>query len=105
MWVFGDNGVYMFSPDGKEEKNFIESEKICDPKEEFTGKSYMYCRLNDIVSDGKKFVWAAINRNDPTIQVFDIDTGSLVGNFKTCSSPTSLEYHPLRDGKESKQYI
>lgn len=54
--------------------------------------------IKDIVSDGKKYVWAAINRaGNPHIYAFDIDSASLVGSFQTCSSPDSLEYHPLRD--------
>ena len=31
------------------------------------------------------------------MNVFDIDTGALVGGFKACEGPEALEYHPLRD--------
>lgn len=41
------------------------------------GKSWQYCRFNDVQSDGKRFVWAA--KRDGQISVLDIDTGSLVG--------------------------
>ncbi len=97
MWLFGETGVYVYSPDGRQQKNHISGEAICDSKEDFEGPSYMYCRFNDIVSDGKKYVWAALNRGKPTIDVFDIDTGSVVGSFDTCHGPRSLEYHALRD--------
>ena len=97
MWLFGENGVQAYSPDGKELKNSISSENLCDKKEDHVGPSYMYCRFFDIVSDGKKYVWAAINRHEPRINVFDIDTASLVGSFTTCEDPNSLEYHSLRD--------
>mmetsp|Transcript_24099 Transcript_24099/g.33878 ORF Transcript_24099/g.33878 Transcript_24099/m.33878 type:complete len:315 (-) Transcript_24099:283-1227(-) len=97
MWIFGESGVYVYSPDGKEQKSHIDSEQICESKEDFDGPSYQYCRFSDIISDGKKYVWAAVNRGIPTIDLFDINTGSIVGTFESCHSPSSLEYHPLRD--------
>lgn len=97
MWLFGEGGVYVYSPDGRVQKNHIDGSAVCQSKEDFEGPSYMYCRFNDIVSDGKKFVWAALSRGKPTVDVFDIDSGSMVGSFDTCESPSTLEYHPLRD--------
>ena len=55
------------------------------------------CTWSNTVSDRKKYVWAAISRCVPNIDVFDIDTGAIVGPFKTCMSPRDLEYHPLRN--------
>ena len=31
------------------------------------------------------------------VDVFDIDTGAVVGSFEHCLSPNNLKYHPLRD--------
>jgi len=97
MWLFGVDGVMVYSPDGKELKSKTESTRICGPKEEHTGPSWSYCRSQDVVSDGKKYVWAAIDRGKPTIDVFDINTGGLVGSFETCPNANRLEYHSLRD--------
>ena len=97
MWLFGELGVSVYSPDGTDRKHHIDGSLICDPKADFDGPSYKYCSFEDIVSDGKKYVWAAVHRGRPTIDVFDINTASVVGSFDTCEGPTSLEYHPLRE--------
>jgi hypothetical protein len=97
MWVFGRDGIFIYSADGEDLKANLSVEGICGPKEDYDGPSYHYCRFHDVVSDGKKFVWAAVNRGKPMIDVFDIDTGSVVGSFSTCSSPQNIEYHSLRD--------
>ena len=97
MWVFGSDGIFIYSPDGASLKLRIDSEGICGPKEDYSGPSYHYCRFHDIVSDGKKYIWAAVNRGKPMIDLFDIDTGFVVGSFDTCNGPQSIEYHPLRD--------
>mmetsp|Transcript_28184 Transcript_28184/g.40831 ORF Transcript_28184/g.40831 Transcript_28184/m.40831 type:complete len:243 (-) Transcript_28184:1195-1923(-) len=97
MWVFGADGIFVYSPDGEVLKSRMDSEGICGPKADFTGPSHFYCRFNDIVSDGKKYVWAAVNRGKPMIDVFDIDSGAVIGSFNTCNGPENLEYHALRD--------
>mmetsp|Transcript_42066 Transcript_42066/g.101424 ORF Transcript_42066/g.101424 Transcript_42066/m.101424 type:complete len:275 (-) Transcript_42066:1163-1987(-) len=97
MWLFSSDGVYVFSPDGQEQLSHIGPEVVCEDPDTFTGPSYRYCRFHDVVSDGKKYVWAATSRQDSAITVFDIDNGALVGNFASCESPHDLEYHPLRD--------
>ena len=97
MWLFGEKGVNVYNVDGTELKNHLDASEICGPKAEYEGPSWGYCRFNGMVSDGKKYVWAAVNRGKPVIDVFDINTGSVVGSFDTCDSPDNLEYHPLRD--------
>ena len=98
MWVFGQSGVAVYSPDGSERKNYIAPEYICDKEPAYTGTGFhIPCRFYDIVSDGKKYVWAAVARGINKIDVFDINTGAVIGNFETCFSPNTLEYHPLRD--------
>ncbi len=97
MWIFNSDGLYIYRPDGEELKNHISTTRLCGPKSEFTGSAWRYCRFNDVASDGKKYVWAAVNRNKPMIDLFDIDTGSVVGSFDTCANPQHLEYHSLRD--------
>ena len=97
MWLFSSDGVYIYSPDGNTVLNHIPSEQVCEDKDTFTGPHYSYCRFNDVISDGKKYVWAATSRDDSTISVFDIDTGSIVGRHQGCESPHDLEFHPLRD--------
>jgi len=97
MWLFGVDGIFIYSPDGQELKVKHEPSRICGPKEEHEGPSHRYCRFSDIVSDGKKYVWGAIDRGKPTIDVFDIDTAALVGSFDTCANAERIEYHSLRD--------
>jgi hypothetical protein len=97
MWAFGESGVYVYSPDGNEQRNHVESSKVCNNDPNYSGPSYGRCSFYDIVSDGKKYVWAAVARGASKIDVFDIDNGAVVGSFETCSSPSKLEYHALRD--------
>jgi len=61
------------------------------------GGMELSCSFYDIVSDGKKYVWAAVSRGVSKIDVFDIDSGAVVGSFETCMTPRDIEYHPLRD--------
>ena len=97
VWAFGSDGIFIYSPDGEELKSTIETEGICGPKEDFQGKPWEYCSFQDVVSDGKKYVWAAVRRSKPMIDVFDIDTGYIIGAFETCNGPQDVEYHSLRD--------
>jgi len=101
LWTFGKNGVHIYSPDGSVQHRFIDPEVICGPVKEsnYTGgwSSSTSCRFSDIVSDGKKYVWAAVSRGVSTVDVFDIDSGAIIGSFATCKSPNSLEYHALRE--------
>jgi hypothetical protein len=98
MWVLGSSGVYIYSPDGKQKKVSIDGSAICHEEPENQSSGYYHaCRFYDVISDGKKYVWASLARGVPKIDLFDINTGSVVGSFDTCMSPSSLEYHPLRD--------
>lgn len=97
MWMFGENGVSIFTPDGSEEVKTISPEKVCKNVTSDDGSSRVRCDFNDVVSDGNKFVWASVARGVPKIDVFRIDTGDLVGSFGTCGSPRDLDYHPMRE--------
>mmetsp|Transcript_10534 Transcript_10534/g.21151 ORF Transcript_10534/g.21151 Transcript_10534/m.21151 type:complete len:243 (+) Transcript_10534:395-1123(+) len=98
MWIMGKNGVHIYSPDGKEKKVSIEAAAICHEEPDYHGSGYYTpCRFYDAISDGKKYVWASLARGVAKIDLFDINTGAVVGSFDTCMSPSSLEFHPLRD--------
>lgn len=97
MWMFGENGVSIFNPDGSEEVKTIPPEKVCKNVTSDDGSSRIRCDFNDVVSDGNKFVWASVARGVPMLDVFRIDTGDLVGSFQTCGSPRDLDVHPLRE--------
>jgi hypothetical protein len=97
MWMFGENGVSIFTPDGSEEVKTIAPEKVCKNVTSDDGDSRIRCDFYDVVSDGQKYVWAAVASGVPKIDVFRIDTGDLVGSFDTCGSPRDLDYHPLRE--------
>lgn len=97
MWLFGRDGVYAFSPDGEEQRSHVPSSQVCEDAATFTGPDRMYCRFSDVVSDGKKYVFAGTSRDKSSVSVFDINTGGLVGTFESCAGPNDLEYHALRD--------
>jgi hypothetical protein len=98
MWVFGSDGVSVFNTDGSENLKAIEPEDICHMTAGYRGGDpSLSCSFYEVVSDGKKYVWAAVSRGVPKIDVLDIDTGDVVGSFETCPSVRDLEYHPLRD--------
>jgi len=100
MWVFGNAGVSIYNPDGTNQFKTIPPKDICHLTAGYSGEDAesLSCSFYDVVSDGKKYVWAAVSRGVSKIDIMDIDTGSVVGSFKTnCNSPRQLEYHPLRD--------
>jgi len=80
MWVFGGQGMQIFGPDGSESKVTTPKEEICHNVTGYRGGGMeLSCSFYDIVSDGKKYVWAAVSRGVSKIDVFDIDTGATVG--------------------------
>lgn len=97
MWMFGASGVYVYSPDGSKQLHHVVPEHVCEDRATFTGHDRLYCRFHDVITDGKRFVWASTSANPHHITVFNIDTGALVGKFESCANPNDLEYHPLRD--------
>lgn len=97
MWMFGENGVQVYNADGSEELKSIPPEKVCKDTLNSDGTTRVRCDFMDVVSDGRKYVWTAVARGVPTIDVFRIETGDLVGSFPTCGSPWKLDYHPLRE--------
>jgi len=98
LWVFGEGGVSIYNPDGTESLKQIEPKDICHMTAGYRGGDpSLSCSFYDTVSDGKKYVWAAVSRGIPKIDILDIDTGDVVGSFATCLSPRKMEYHPLRE--------
>jgi hypothetical protein len=97
MWMFGESGVSIFTPDGSQQLKNIAPERVCKNVTSDDGGSRVRCDFYDVVSDGKKYVWASVARGVAEIDIFRIDTGDLVGSFKTCGSPRELDYHPLRE--------
>ncbi len=96
MWVFGDGGVSIYTPDGSELVKTVSAETACHSVESDSGSS-IRCDWYDVISDGKKYVWAAASRGTSKIDVFSLNTGDLVGSFDTCTDVRDLDYHPLRD--------
>jgi len=87
IWMFGDNGVSIFTPDGSEEVKNLAAENVCKNVTSDDGSSRLRCDWNDVVSDGNKYVWASVARGVPKIDIFRIDTGDLVGSIGTCGDP------------------
>jgi hypothetical protein len=98
IWIFGSGGIAIFNPDGTSQLKSIEPDNICHMVTGYRGGDpSLSCNFYDAVSDGKKYVWAAVSRGVPKIDILEIDTGSVVGSFETCMNPRDLEYHPLRE--------
>lgn len=104
MWVFGDTGLRVYSPDGKEVLKSLTANEVCHPvtghrsdNDRLEEGNSLRCTFWAAVPDGKKYVWAAVARGVPKIDVFSLDTGDLVGSFETCNNVQRMEYHPLRD--------
>jgi len=98
LWVFGSEGVTIFNPDGSANLKSIDKNDICHMVPGYHGNDMrLSCSFYDVVSDGKRFVWAAVSRGIAKIDILDIDTGDIVGAFETCMNPRKLEYHPLRE--------
>lgn len=90
MWLFGPNGVKIFSPDGSKQLQHMPSRRVCPYAE--NGQ----CSFFDVASDGHKYVWASVTQSPPRVDVFDIDRGEHVAALSSCAVPIDLDYHPLR---------
>ena len=98
LWVFGGDGLTVYNKDGSNVINSHPATAVCHMAAGYRGQEpSLSCSFYDVVSDGKKYVWAAVSRGVPKIDVFDINNGALVGAFETCAAPRDLEFHPLRD--------
>lgn len=83
MWVFTNEGVTIYSNDGREVKKKVGKDVGV------AGDAY------EVQSDGHRYVWAA-NTGD-RVDVFDIDTGDYAGYVPSCGNPAmELRYLPTR---------
>lgn len=87
FWVFGDEGLKIFSKDGASLVHSIDSEHIC-------GAS---CSFRDAVTDLEKYVFVSNTAGGAWVEVFGIETGLYYGHVQTCRSPFHLDYVPHRE--------
>lgn len=98
IWVFGETGVHIYSPDGERVLNHMPNTDICRFEVDTrTGDASQKCSFQDAVMDGKKYVWATNSQDGHFIEVFSMETGVHVASVPTCTSPYFLEYLPLRE--------
>mmetsp|Transcript_46884 Transcript_46884/g.54796 ORF Transcript_46884/g.54796 Transcript_46884/m.54796 type:complete len:226 (-) Transcript_46884:207-884(-) len=98
MWHFGSGGLIFFSPDGSKIAKELGADKVCHNTTGYGDSGWrVRCDFYDVVSDGEKYVFASTARGVTKINVFEIDTGNIVGALPTCESPNDLDYHSLRD--------
>jgi len=86
----------VYTADGSKQVHSVSPERACHE----TGtveEPNLRCYFSDIVSDGKKYVWASVSRGLDKIDVFSIETGALVGSFATCGSPRDIDFQELRE--------
>ena len=88
--------IEYFSPDGTQNLKSFQSSDVCHNYTRNDATS-VRCDWYDVVSDGKKYVYAAVTRDSSKLDVFDIDSGDMIGALDTCDNPRDLEYHSLRD--------
>lgn len=97
MWLFGTEGVYIYSIDGKEQIKHLKNTDICETVVGRSGKESQDCAFKTAVSDGHKYVWASNTQGSGRVDVFDIDTADFVASNPVCSMPWDLDYHPSRE--------
>jgi len=101
MWVMGDAGLAIYSPDGatvfKETPAIDICHEVATSYKDPDGPKSVSCSWGDVVSDGKKYVWASVSRGAEVLNVFSIDTGDMVATVPTCNRVFDLDYHAGRD--------
>jgi len=97
MWLFGTEGVYIYSVDGTKQIKHLKNTDICESVIGRSGKPSQDCGYKVVVSDGQKYVWASNTQGSGRVDVFDIDTGDFVASNPVCSYPWDLDYHPSRE--------
>jgi len=97
MWHFSDDGLTIYSVDGKKVLKAHEKKTLCKPYTDYRGNAKEDCYYFTSATDGHKYVWAGSLAGTNKVQAFDIDTGGYAGYIPTCSTPLDLEYHPERE--------
>lgn len=87
FWVFGEDGLKIFSKDGDTLVHSIDSDHIC-------GES---CSFRDAVTDMAKYVFVSNTAGGAWVEVFGIETGLYYGHVQTCHSPSHIDYVPHRE--------
>lgn len=96
MWIFGGDGLAIFSPDGELLKQHRKDNICIKGTDARTGEFSSDCNYFTANSDGHQYVWAASMAGVHAIQAFDIDTGDYAGYVDTCNTPIDMEYQPVR---------
>jgi len=98
MWLFGTEGVYMYTPDGSKQLKHLKNTDICESVMNSKSKKVTQdCGFKTVVSDGHKYVWASNTQGSGRVDAFDIDTGDFVASNPTCGFPWDIDYHPTRE--------
>jgi len=97
MWHFSDDGLTIYSVDGKKVLKAHEKKSLCTPYTDYRGNAKEDCYYFTAATDGHKYVWGGSLAGTNKVQAFDIDTGGYAGYIPTCSTPLDLEYHPERE--------
>lgn len=94
MWVMGQDGLFILSPDGSTVIKETPKNDVCHNVTGYrSDEKSVQCRWSDIASDGKQYVFAAISRGISVVDVFDINTGDIVSTMPTCADIYDIDYH------------
>jgi len=102
MWIFSQDGVRMFEPDGSDVVVYHKNTEVCevveDPWAEVSGVMQEDCWHMSAVNDGENYVFVN-NGNyveDSYVDVFSMWNGRYLGNIPMCSLAYNMMYSPNR---------
>lgn len=101
MWVFSQDGIHIFSPNGNEKLLRHEKETAChavlDPWET-SPTTRDSCWAMDPVHDGENYVFVANNdwTENGFVDVYDLSSGTYLQSISVCTLPYHMEYSPAR---------
>mmetsp|Transcript_19021 Transcript_19021/g.45658 ORF Transcript_19021/g.45658 Transcript_19021/m.45658 type:complete len:657 (+) Transcript_19021:460-2430(+) len=101
MWVFAQDGVHIFSPDGAELLVRHDEDTAChavlDPWSP-PGTVQDDCWAMDPVHDGENYVFVGNNNwvEDGFVDVYSMWTGTRIASVPVCTLPYHMEYAPGR---------
>mmetsp|Transcript_74837 Transcript_74837/g.132346 ORF Transcript_74837/g.132346 Transcript_74837/m.132346 type:complete len:613 (+) Transcript_74837:78-1916(+) len=107
FWIFGSDGVQVYSKDGTQLVKDWPSTEIC--AQPTTGSRRLGahnlgivskpsdCKFRYAVSDGKQYIFASNTKGGAFVEVFSTAKGMHIASIPTCDSPSRLAHAAHRD--------
>lgn len=98
MWVVSEEGLKIFSIDGRTVHKTLSASELGCTGADIHGQSNAGCYYYDLATDGRKYVWGnAFHSNPHRVDIFSIDDGSYLGGVATCQTPLDMDYLANRE--------